>query len=58
MRHAVFSRLDLDPGLARAFNPGVTWNGWQVPVQLEVLMVVTMGLVLLVVAIFEFRGGD
>ncbi|HEU5160287.1 MAG TPA: ABC transporter permease [Streptosporangiaceae bacterium] len=58
MRHAVFSHLDLSPALAKAFNPGVTWNGWQVPVQLEVLMVVAMGLGLLGVAILEFRGGE
>lgn len=58
MRHAVFSHLDVSPALARAFNPGVTWNGWHVPVQLEVLMVVAMGIVLLTVAIFEFRGGE
>jgi daunorubicin resistance ABC transporter membrane protein len=58
MRHAVFSHLDVTPALARTFNPGVTWNGWQVPVQLEVLMVVVMGLGLLAVAIFEFRSGD
>jgi ABC-2 type transport system permease protein len=56
MRHAVFSHLDVTPALAREFNPGVTWNGWHVPVQLELLMVVTMGLGLLAVAIFEFRS--
>jgi ABC-2 type transport system permease protein len=58
MRHAVFSHLDVQPGLARAFNPGVTWNGWHVPVQLEVLMVVALGFGLLAVAIAEFRGGE
>ncbi|HEX6469641.1 MAG TPA: ABC transporter permease [Streptosporangiaceae bacterium] len=58
LRHAVFSHLDVDPALARSFNPGVTWNGWHVPVQLEVLMVVTMGIVLLSVAIAEFRNSE
>jgi daunorubicin resistance ABC transporter membrane protein len=58
LRHAVFSHLDVTPALARTFNPGVTWNGWHVPVQLEVLMVVTMGVGLLAVAVFEFRGGE
>jgi daunorubicin resistance ABC transporter membrane protein len=58
MRHAVFSHLDLDPALARAFNPGVTWNGWHVPVQLEVLMVVALGFGLLAVAIAEFRSSE
>jgi daunorubicin resistance ABC transporter membrane protein len=58
LRHAVFNHLDVEPALARAFNPGVTWNGWHVPVQLEVLMVVAMGCVLLSVAIAEFRSAE
>jgi ABC-2 type transport system permease protein len=57
MRHAVFSHLDLDPALMRLFNPGVTWNGWQVPVALELGIVVVMGLGMLAVAIAEFRRG-
>lgn len=58
LRHAVFGRLDLTPAMERAFNPGVTWNGWRVPVWLELLMVVTLGLVLLGVAIVEFRRSE
>lgn len=58
MRHAVFSHLDVSPELARTFNPGVTWNGWQVPVGLELTLVLVMGLVLLGVALVEFRRGD
>jgi daunorubicin resistance ABC transporter membrane protein len=57
MRHAVFAHLDLDPALMRVFNPGVTWNGWRVPVALELAMVVAMGLGMLAVAIAEFRRG-
>jgi ABC-2 type transport system permease protein len=58
LRHAVFARLNTDPALARTFNPGVTWNGWHVPVWLELAMVVVMGVGLLGVAILEFRHGD
>jgi ABC-2 type transport system permease protein len=58
LRHAVFAHLDLNPALVKTFNPGVTWNGWHVPVQLEVAMVVVMGLGLMGVAIAEFRRGD
>jgi ABC-2 type transport system permease protein len=58
LRQAVFSHLNVEPALARAFNPGVTWNGWHVPVQLEVAMVVAMGIGLLAVAILEFRSGE
>jgi ABC-2 type transport system permease protein len=58
MRHAVFAHLDLSPALERTFNPGVTWNGWRVPVGVELLMVAAMGLVLLGAAIWQFRRGD
>jgi ABC-2 type transport system permease protein len=47
MRKLVFSRLDVRV-------PGVTWFGWHVPVALEVLMVLALGLVMLGVAIWEF----
>ncbi|PKK14249.1 ABC transporter permease [Thermomonospora sp. CIF 1] len=58
MRQAVFSRLQLPPELERAFNAGVTWNGWPVPVWLQLLMVAAMGLGLLGLAIVQFRRGD
>ncbi|HEY7485084.1 MAG TPA: ABC transporter permease [Streptosporangiaceae bacterium] len=58
LRHAVFSHLDINPALARAFNPGVTWNGWHVPVGLELIMVVVMGVGLMLIAIAEFRGSE
>lgn len=58
LRQAVFSRLDLSPALQRTFNPGVTWNGWAVPVWLEILIVVGMGVALMGVAILEFRHVD
>jgi daunorubicin resistance ABC transporter membrane protein len=58
MRHAVFSHLNVDPAVMKVFNPGVTWNGWQVPVALELTMVVAMGFALLAVAILQFRRGE
>ncbi|MGP4025712.1 ABC transporter permease [Actinomadura sp. 3N407] len=58
MRQAVFARLDLSPALQRTFNPGVTWNGWVVPVWLELVIVVGMGVGLMGVAILEFRHSD
>ncbi|MWA05707.1 ABC transporter permease [Actinomadura sp. LD22] len=58
LRQAVFSHLDLTPALRRTFDPGVTWNGWVVPVWLEILIVVGMGVVLMGVAIVEFRHTD
>src|ERR1700739_4933856 len=32
MRHAVFAHLTLNPLAAAALSPGITWNGWLVPV--------------------------
>ncbi|WP_242892781.1 ABC transporter permease [Actinomadura litoris] len=58
LRQAVFRHLDASPALERTFNPGVTWNGWVVPVWLEVVIVVLMGVGLMGVAILEFRRAD
>ncbi|MFD0854248.1 ABC transporter permease [Actinomadura adrarensis] len=58
LRQAVFARLDVSPELERTFNPGVTWNGWQVPVGLEILIIVVVGVVLMGVAVLEFRRGE
>ncbi|MEU5883850.1 ABC transporter permease [Spirillospora sp. NPDC047279] len=58
LRQAVFAHLDVSPELEKTFNPGVTWNGWVVPVWLELVIVVVMGLGLMGVAIWEFRRGD
>jgi ABC-2 type transport system permease protein len=55
MRHAVFSHLPVSPLAAKALSPGVSWDGWQVPLGLSLAMVAAMGLVLLAIAIAEFR---
>ncbi|GAA4391511.1 ABC transporter permease [Actinomadura sp. NPDC048032] len=58
LRHAVFSHLDVSPQLLRTFDPGVTWGGWVVPIWLEIVLVLGMGLGLMGVAILEFRRAD
>jgi len=58
LRQSVFSHLDLSPELQRVFNPGVTWNGWQVPVWLEVVLVALIGAVMLAGAVVQFRRSD
>ena len=57
LRRAVFAHVDAGP-LAARFGGGVTWFGWTVPVGLEVLVVLTMGLLLLGVAVVQFRRAD
>jgi ABC-2 type transport system permease protein len=55
MRHAVFDHLDVSPLALKALSPGVTWGGWVVPIGLSLAIVAIMGLVMLVIAIAEFR---
>jgi ABC-2 type transport system permease protein len=55
MRHAVFDHLSVSPLALRTLSPGITWDGWLVPLGLSLAMVAVMGLVLLGVAIAEFR---
>jgi ABC-2 type transport system permease protein len=58
IRRAVFAHVHAPAPIAQRLNPGVTWNGWRVPTWLELLIVAAMGLVLLAVAIWEFRKAD
>jgi ABC-2 type transport system permease protein len=55
MRHAVFDHLKVNPVALNSLSPGITWNGWQVPVALSVALVAVMGLAMLAIAIAEFR---
>ena len=55
MRHAVFDHLTVSPLARNALSPGVTWNGWLVPLGLSLAMVAAMGLAMLCIAIAEFR---
>jgi daunorubicin resistance ABC transporter membrane protein len=58
MRQAVFAHVNVSPQLAAAYNPGVTWGGWVVPVWLELIMVGLMAVSLLRVAVYRFRQSD
>ncbi len=55
MRHAVFSHLHLPPFAQRALAPGLTWGGWPVPEWLSLGIVAAMGLIMMSVAIAQFR---
>ena len=55
MRHAVFDHLAVSPLALKALSPGVTWGGWLVPIGLSLAIVAVMGLVMLFIAIAEFR---
>lgn len=55
MRHAVFSHLNMPPAALAVLSPGVTWNGWTVPIGLSLGIVALMGVALLGVAIVQFQ---
>lgn len=55
IRTAVFNHLDLTPAAQAALLPGITWFGWQVPIAVQVLVVVLFALTALQVAILKFR---
>lgn len=54
MRRAVFEHLDVSTATVHTLSPGVTWGSWTMPILLELLVVVGIGLALLSVAIAEF----
>jgi ABC-2 type transport system permease protein len=56
MRRAVFAHLDGATG--SALQPGVTWWGWPVPIALELLVVVVLGLAMFAIATVRFQKAD
>src|SRR5580658_4033532 len=47
MRHAVFSHLKVNVQALTSLSPGITWDGWEVPIGLSVGIVAVMGLAML-----------
>src|SRR3954447_8433974 len=58
VRRAVFAHLDVPAKTDHLLNPGVTWGSWRVSTGVELLIVAAMGVVMLLVAIWEFRKAD
>jgi ABC-2 type transport system permease protein len=54
MRHAVVSHLNISPIAQHALSPGITWDGWVVPIWLSLGIVAIMGLGMMAVAIATF----
>jgi ABC-2 type transport system permease protein len=54
MRRLVFSHLQVSDAARQTLAPGVSWWGWHVPVPLEALMVLAIGLVAITTAIYTF----
>jgi ABC-2 type transport system permease protein len=58
MRRLVFDHLNVSPLALGRLAPGLTWNGWVIPIMLELGLVLLIGLVMLGLGIWEFRLGD
>jgi ABC-2 type transport system permease protein len=58
MRHIVFSSLNLPPAAVQAFDHPLTWNGWPVPVALQLLVLAAVGALVFAVAVSRFSKTD
>jgi ABC-2 type transport system permease protein len=58
MRRLVFSHLNISAAAQRALDPGLTWWGYHVPSLLEAGVVLTLGLIMLAIAIAEFSATE
>jgi ABC-2 type transport system permease protein len=58
LREAVFSHLHVSPAALHALDPGVSWNGWRLPVPAELGIVAVMAVVLLGAAMIAFSRTD
>jgi ABC-2 type transport system permease protein len=58
MRRTLFAFIDVPDAVRASLNPGITWNGWTVPVALELGIVAGVGAVLLAIAVRRFAKVD
>ncbi|HEY6425154.1 MAG TPA: ABC transporter permease [Pseudonocardiaceae bacterium] len=54
MRAVVFDHVQVDPATRATFDPGIVWNHWQVPVAVQVLLVVAFSVAFLAAAVARF----
>jgi ABC-2 type transport system permease protein len=58
IRRAVFEHLAVPPMIRARLVPGITWNGWPVPLGLEIGVVAVMAGLFMAIAAFEFRSAE
>jgi ABC-2 type transport system permease protein len=58
MRRLVFNHLDITSIIRTRLSPGLTWNGWLIPIPLELALVALIGVIMLGLGIWEFRLSD
>ncbi|WP_298346653.1 ABC transporter permease [Ferrimicrobium sp.] len=58
MRSVVFNSLNMGQAARHFLSPGVTWDGWLVPVGLSLAIVAVMGVAMTLIGVVEFRKND
>ncbi len=58
LRHIVFEHLSVTPAALAALEPGVSWNGWRLPVVAELGIVAAFAAVLLGAAMVAFSRAE
>jgi ABC-2 type transport system permease protein len=58
MRRLVFAHLNVSAAARHVLDPGVTWWGWRLPALLEAGVILTLGLLMLAIAIWEFSATE
>lgn len=54
MRRLVFAHLDVSAAARARYAPGITWWGWRLPVALELVLVLLIGLAALALGVARF----
>ncbi len=54
MRSVVFDHLQVDPATRATFDPGIVWSHWQVPIGVQVILVVAVSVGFLAAAVARF----
>ncbi len=54
VRRTIFAFIDVGPAGSQ-FVSGVTWGDWVVPIWLEVVIIAVMGLIMIRIAVLQFR---
>ncbi len=54
LRSVVFDHLQVDPATRATLDPGISWNHWQVPVGVQIVVVIAVSVALLATAVALF----
>lgn len=58
MRRAVFAHVRASAALQARMNAGVSWDGWRLPIPLELGLVAVGAIVVLVLAVWQFNQAE